>query len=595
MGSSDKPGDAQRNGADILVDTLHAFGVDTIFGMAGDGINGIIEAIRRAGDRVRFIQVRHEESAAFAATAHAQLTGRPGCCLATTGPGGLHLLNGLYDARLDRAPVIAITGAPYHDLADSFTQQDVDHSKVFMDVAAYSARVMGVRHVENAVALACRHALAVPGVAHLAMPVDVQEDRLDADDGSDRNVPHHVSLVPTDAERHAPDHEVERAAQLLGEGSRIAILAGHGALGARQELLRTAELLGAPIIKALRGKAVVPDEHPLTTGGIGLLGTRPSQEAFDRCDTLLIVGSTFPYIEYYPRPRQARGVQIDRDATRIGLRFPVEVGLVGDARPTLAALNRRLQRRADRSFLKAAQQGTREWNRLLRSTVDEPRTPMHPGRIVRDFGDRLADDAIVCWDSGHNTGLMARHVSARAGQSYIGSGLAASMGCAIPYAIAAALAFPQRQVVAVVGDGGLSMLMGELATLARYRLPIRILVIKNGTLGQIKWEQMMFLGNREFECDLAPIDFVKVAEACGLHGVAVREADHCQRVLDEAFATAGPVLIEASVDPNEPLLPPRRIEKYAKNLEKALALGTPGADRIRAALARDPARSMLRN
>lgn len=594
MASDGDKQNPRRKGADILVDTLIAFGVDTVFGLPGDGINGIMEAIRTRAGKIRFVQVRHEESAAFAATAYAKFSGKLGCCLATTGPGGTHLLTGLYDAKLDRAPVVAITGAPYHDLADSYTQQDIDHSKVFMDVAAYSARVMGARHMESAVALACRHALGQRGVGHLSVPIDVQEEPEPADAASARNVPHHASLVPARGVPCAPAAEIERAAQLLDAGTRVVILAGQGALGAREELLRLADRLGAPIVKALLGKGLVPDDHPLTTGGIGLLGTRPSQEAMESCDTLLIVGSTFPYIEYYPRPGQARGVQIDCDPTRIGLRFPAEVGLVGDARATLAALAERVRPKAERSFLERAQRAYAEWRELLRRTADREASPMPPGRIAREVGDRLADDAIVVWDSGHNTGLMARYVLAKQNQLYGGSGLSASMACALPYAIAAALAHPGRQVVAFIGDGGLSMLMGELATITRYRLPVKVVVVENGTLGQIKWEQMMFLGNREYECDLTPIDFAKVAEACGIRAWRVEDSRDCARVVAEALAHPGAALIEAVVDPNEPLLPPKRIEKYVKNLEKALREGTPGAAEIRRALAAEPAQTMLK-
>jgi pyruvate dehydrogenase (quinone) len=583
-----------RNGADILIETLMAFGVDTIYGLPGDGINGIMEAIRKRQDRLRFIQVRHEESAAFAAVAHAKFTGGLGCCLATTGPGGTHLLTGLYDAKLDRVPVIAITGAPYHDLVDSYTQQDIDHCKVFMDVAAYTGRVMGAKHVENIASLACRHALGYRGVGHVAMPIDVQEEQEQADKPSDRNKPHHASLVPESGERRAPVGEIERAAAILNSSRRVVILAGQGALGAAEEVVQAAELLGAPIVKALRGKGLIPDDHPLTTGGIGLLGTRPSQEAMEECDALLIVGSTFPYIEYYPRPGQARGVQIDRDPTRIGLRYPVEVGLVGDARATLRALNERLERKPDRSFLEKAQAAYGEWRELLRSTAVRDVTPLPPGRIALEIGDRLADDAIVVWDSGHNTGLMARYVTAKAHQMYGGSGLSASMACAVPYAIAASVAYPGRQVVAFVGDGGLSMLMGELATIARYKLPIKLVVIKNGMLGQIKWEQLMFLGNPEYECDLAPIDFTMVAHACGLKAWHVERGQDCAKVAEDALAYDGAVLIEAAVDPHEPLLPPKRNEKYVENMDKALDEGTSGAAEIRRNLAQEPSRTMLR-
>jgi len=582
-----------RNGADVLVETLIAWGVDRIFGMPGDGINGVMEAIRQRADRIGFVQVRHEEAAAFMACAHAKWTGRLGCCLATTGPGGLHLLTGLYDAKFDHAPVLAITGLPYQDLADTSTQQDVDHTKVFADVADYTARIMNPAHVENVVALACRTALARRGVAHVAIPVDVQEKPVEETKRSDRNVAHHASMVPAEGHRLPPEADLDRAAELLNGAQRVAILAGQGALEAREALVAVADALGAPVVKALLGKALLPDEHPLTTGGIGLLGTRPSHEAFEQCDALLIVGSTFPYIEYYPKPGQARGVQIDRDATRIGLRFPAEVGLAGDARATLEALLPRLRRKSDRGFLESAQRGAAEWRRLLHDAVERPGAPMKPGRIARDLGERLAPNALVSWDSGHNTGLLARYCLARDEQRYAGSGLLASMACALPYAIAAQLAFPQRQVVAFAGDGGMSMLLGELATVMRYRLPIKIVVVRNDSLGQIKWEQMLFLGNPEYECALQPIDFVKVAEGFGIRGFRVEKAEDCGRVLDEALAHPGPVLVEAVIDPAEPLLPPKRMPKYAENLKKALEQGTEGRDAIEHALSEEPLRTMM--
>ena len=576
------------NGAERLIDGLIAWGVDVIFGMPGDGINGVMEAIRTRAGKVRFIQVRHEESAALMACAHAKWTGKLGCCLATTGPGGIHLLNGLYDAKFDKAAVVAITGLPYHDLVDTFTQQDVDHTKLFADVAAYSTRINSAAHVDNAVTLACRIASTRRVVTHLAIPTDVQEEKLDDAERSSRNVAHHVSFVSSHSVMLASTQEIDRAAEVLNSGKRVAILAGAGALGAREELLETAELLGAPIVKALLGKSVVPDDHPLTTGGIGLLGTRASQQAFEECDRLLIVGSTFPYVEYYPKPQQARGVQIDRDPTRIGLRFPVDVGLGGDARLTLRELNARLERKTDRSFIERAQREKREWLDLLNCSADGNRGLLSPGRLARDFGVRLADDAIVAWDSGHNTGVLARYVQSRADQRFAGSGMMATMGCAVPYAIAAALAYPGRQVVAFTGDGGMSMLLGELATVIRYRLPIKIVVMKNNTLGQIKWEQLMFLGNPEYECDLQPIDFALVAQAMGFTAFKVNQAEQCGRVLDEAFACEGPVLVEATVDPNEPLLPPKRMPKYVENLEKALDRGTAGATEIREILKREP-------
>jgi pyruvate dehydrogenase (quinone) len=582
-----------RNGAELLVDALIAWGVDTIFGMPGDGINGVMEAIRCREGQLRFVQVRHEEAAALMACAHAKWTGKLGCCLATTGPGGIHLLNGLYDAKFDKAPVIAVTGLPYHDLIDTFTQQDVDLGKLFADVAAYSTRIMSAAHVDNAVSLACRIAVTQRTVTHVSIPVDVQEQAIEETESSPRNVAHHVSFAKTEGERVPDEESISRALEILGRGRRVAILAGQGALGARGELLEIAELLGAPIIKALLGKGVVPDDHPLTTGGIGLLGTRASQETLEECDTLLIVGSTFPYVEYYPKPHQARGVQIDRDASRIGLRFPVEVGLVGDARHTLKALIARAKAHADRTFLELAQRRKQEWTSLLQRSADAVRGRLTPDRLARDLGRRLADDAIVAWDSGHNTGVLARYVDARANQMFAGSGMLATMGCGVPYAIAAALAFPGRQVVTFVGDGGLTMLLGELATVVRYRLPVKIVVMKNNTLGQIKWEQLMFLGNPEYECALQPIDFAKAAEAFGIQGIRATNDRDLAAGLDALFAARGPALLEALVDPNEPLLPPKRMPKYVENLEKALNRGTPGAEEIRAALEREPAHTQL--
>ena len=582
-----------RNGSDILIDCLMAWGIDTIFGMPGDGINGLMEAIRKREGRVRFIQVRHEESAALMACAHAKWTGRMGCCLATTGPGGVHLLNGLYDAKFDKASVIAVTGLPYHDLIDTFTQQDVDLPRLFSDVAAYSTRIMSAAHVENAVSLACRIACAQHTVTHVAIPTDVQEETIEEAEASTRNVQHHVSFARQESERVPEEQEVARALEVLNRGKRVAILAGHGALGAREELIEIAELLGAPIVKALLGKSAVPDDHPLTTGGIGLLGTRASHEVFETCDTLLIVGSTFPYIEYYPKPGQARGVQIDRDASRIGLRFPVEVGLVGDAKKTLKILIARLKAHADRSFLTRAQALKAEWQGLLERSLDNGTGRLTPGKLAHELGVRLADDALIAWDSGHNTGVLARYIPARSAQAFNGSGMMATMACSVSYAIAAALAFPGRQVVAFTGDGGLAMLLGELATIVRYRLPIKIVVMKNNSLGQIKWEQLMFLGNREFECDLTPIDFAAAAQAFGIAGFRTASPEDCAEVLDEALAWEGPALVEATVDPYEPLLPAKRIEKYAANLDKALHDGTRDAEQISAALAREPSRTQL--
>jgi len=565
-------------GADLLVETLLDWGVSVVFGLPGDGINGIMEALRTRQERIRFIQVRHEEAAAFMACGYAKYTGRLGVCLATSGPGGVHLLNGLYDAKLDGAPVLAITGHAFHDLIDTHQQQDVDLDRVFADVAVYSARIMGAAHVENAAALACRTALAYRGVAHLNFPVDLQE--APADERSKRNVPHHVGEEPGHGARVPSDDELDFAAKILRSGRRTVILAGRGALHATAELEEAAERLGAPIVKALLGKAAVPDDSPYTTGGIGLLGTRPSQEAIEACDTLLLVGTSFPYIEFYPKPGDARAVQIDSDPARIGLRYPVEAGLVGDSRRTLRGLLARLSRRDDRSFLEKAQKGMEEWRQLLAQQEERTDRPMKPQRLAGELGRRLPENAIVSCDSGTNTSWFARHIPARAGQMFSVSGNLASMACGLPYAIAAQIAYPDRPSIAFVGDGGFTMLMGEFATAVKYGLPIKVIVVKNDSLGQIKWEQMVFLGNPEYGCDLHPIDFAAFARACGGEGLRIEDPAECGPVLSRALSHPGPVLVEAVVDPFEPPMPPKVTLEQARHLAESLAKGTPDRGRI---------------
>ena len=525
-----------RTGGEILVEALVEWGVDTVFGLPGDGINGIMEALRCRQDRIRFVQVRHEEAAAFMACAYAKYTGRLGCCLATSGPGGIHLLNGLYDAKLDGQPVLAITGHHYHDLIDTFAQQDVGLDRLFEDVTVYNTRVMGAAHVENVTHLACRSALSHRGVAHLNFPVDLQDQTGDA--RTPRNRPHHASVAYARPAALPSTHDLRNAAEVLNAGKRIAILAGRGALSATDELERLAETLAAPIVKALLGKAAVPDDSPYTTGGIGLLGTRPSQEVLEDCDTLLIVGSSFPYIEFLPKPGLARGVQIDLDPIRIGLRYPVEVGLIGDSRATLRKLLPLLHRHENRSFLERAQEGMRDWWRLMEERGTRPDKPMKPQVVAWELGKRLRDDAIVSCDSGTVATWFARQIKARRGQMYSLSGTLASMANGLPYTIAAQIAYPGRQCVGFVGDGGFTMLMGELATAVKYELPIKIVVIKNNSLGQIKWEQMVFLGNPEYGCDLHPIDFAAFARSCGAQGYTVDDPALCGDVLDQATKLA---------------------------------------------------------
>src|SRR3954463_15277284 len=390
---SDTARASQSTAADILVETLLEWDVDIIFGLPGDGINGIVEALRTRQDRIRFIVARHEEAAAFMACAYAKWTGRLGCCLATTGPGGIHLLNGLYDAKFDRAPVLAITGLPYHDLLQTATQQDVDHVRLFQDVAEHSTAITGARQVAQATALACRTALARRGVTHLAIPVDIQDQKLEGDQPAPRNKAGTSAAFGTGHAR--PDAtDLDRAAEILNAGGKVAILAGQGAAHAVAELLEAAERLDAPIAKALLGKAILPDTHPYVTGGVGYLGARPSQQVFDACDTLLIVGSGFPYIEYYPEAGKVRSVQVDIDAARIGLRFPVDVGVVGDSAEALRGLNERLQRKGQRGPRERPRRWKAEAPEAPAAGANRPGLPLKPQRVVRDLDDRLPDDAL---------------------------------------------------------------------------------------------------------------------------------------------------------------------------------------------------------
>src|SRR5436853_6162416 len=579
--------------SDILIDAIHDWGVDVVFGLPGDGINGSMEALRKRADKIRFVQVRHEEAAAFMAVAYAKYTGKLGVCLATSGPGGLHLLNGLYDAKLDGQPVLAITGLQYHDLVHTYTQQDIELDKVFMDVCVYNTRVMGANHVENVADLACRTALAYRGVSHITIPVDTQEEEINPKTLSKRNVPHHTSDVCAIGALVPPDSDLERAAYILNSGKRVAILVGRGALKSTDELEVLAETLGAPIIKALLGKAAVPDTSPYTTGGIGLLGTKPSQEAMENCDTLLMVGTSFPYIEFLPKPGQARAIQIELDPMRIGLRYPVEVGLVGDSRRTLQRLLPMASRNKNRKFLEKAQSGMRDMWQLMQTYGTRMDKPMKPQVVAWELGKHLAEDAIISCDSGTIATWWARQIPAKRGQMHSLSGNLATMAPGLPYAIAAQIAYPDRPSIAFVGDGGFSMLMAEFATCVKYKLPVKTFIIKNNTLGQIKWEQMVFLGNPEYGCELHPINFALFAQACGGTGLTIEDPKDCGRTVEQALNTPGPVVVEAVVDPFEPPMPPKITTKQAQKFAESLLRGEPNRAKIIATVAEDRIRELV--
>ena len=578
--------------ADVLIETLKDWGVDVVFGLPGDGINGIMEALRERRDNVRFIQVRHEEAAALMACGYAKFTGKLGVCLATSGPGGIHLLNGLYDAALDGQPVLAVTGMAYHDLIGTHTQQDVALDQLFADVAKYNQRVMGPSHVENITDLACRTALAYRGVAHITFPVDIQEMEAGAQ-RSKRNVKNHTSDVYARGARLPAEDELARAAEVLNAGRKVAILAGRGALRATDELEQAAERLAAPVVKALLGKAAVPDDSPYTTGTVGLLGTRPSQEALEECDTLLMVGTSFPYIEFLPKPGQARGVQIELDPMRIGLRYPVEVGLVGDSARTLAALLPRLSRKSERGFLETAQKRMKDWRELMHNRATRTELPMKPQVLASELGRRLSSDAIVACDSGTIATWWARHIPARRGQMHSLSGNLATMAAGLPYAIAAQIAYPDRQVVAFVGDGGFSMLMAEMATCVKYALPVKVVIVKNDTLGQIKWEQIVFLGNPEYGCELQPIDFAMMARSCGAAGFTIENPADCGRLIEEALATPGPVVVQGVVDPFEPPMPAKVTLDQAAKFARSLLRGEPNSQKIALTILGDRIRELV--
>src|SRR5438067_8161754 len=541
--------------ADLLIERLLDWGVDTVFSLPGDGINGIFEAWRENQDKLKYIQVRHEEAAAFAACGYAKYTGRLGVCMATSGPGGIHLLNGLYDAKSDGQPVLAITGHTFHDLIGTHYQQDVDLTKLFQDVAVYNERVSGPAHVYNVVDEAIKTALARRGVAHINIPKDVQD--WDASDAprSKANIKGHSADVYAAPSPLPPQPELEKAADLINAGKKVALLAGRGCLGARAEVLELADKVAGPIIKPLLGKGVVPDDSPFTTGGIGLLGTAPSQDAMQDCDTLVILGSSFPYQEFYPEPGKAKCVQVDVDPTRIGLRYPADVGLVGECKRVLQTLLPLVKRKRDRGFLEDAQEAMKKWNELLEERGTRSDVPMKPQVVTHALNKLLDDDAIISCDTGTVTTWAARHLQMRGDMKFSASGMLATMGNGMPYAIAAAVAHPGRQVIAICGDGGFTMMMGEMATLVKYKLPVKVVIIKNNVLGQIKWEQIVFEGNPQFGVQLQPFDFAAFARACGAPGYSVDDPEKVEQVLREAFAQEGPALVEAVVDANEAPMP----------------------------------------
>lgn len=574
------------NTSDIIVNRLIGWGVEVVFGLPGDGINGMMEALRKRSDRIKFVLVRHEEGAAFSAVGYAKFTGKLGVCLATSGPGGIHLLNGLYDAHMDNVPVLAITGRTYSDLVGSGYQQDVDLLAPFSSIARFNHVVMNASHAEMAADLACKAAMGNRGVAHISIPIDIQEQELSKDQASEHKVPESTSdLTPA---RSVPEHAaLEKAAAILNSGRKVVMFVGAGALGAGDEVLAIAKKLNAPVVKSLLGKGVIPDENPQSLGGIGLLGTSASEEAMEKADTLLMVGTSFPFSDFLPEPGQVRAVQIDIRADKIGIRYPVETGLVGDSKATLEALASLIKQNSNSSFLQEMQKKMKDWWSLMNNRGSRTDFPLKPQVVPWALSDLLEDDAIVCSDSGTVTTWSARYIKIRGAQKFSLSGTLASMANGVSYAIGAQTAYPERQVVAFVGDGSFAMLMCEFATAVRYNLPIKVIVVKNGALGMIRWEQIGFLGHPEYGVRFQDIDFVKFAEACGGVGYKIEKYEEVKQTLARALQEKKPTIVEVHVDPNEPPYPARLELKQVENFAKALIKGEPDKRKIALTLYRD--------
>ncbi|MFI9590450.1 thiamine pyrophosphate-dependent enzyme [Nonomuraea sp. NPDC052265] len=579
-----------RIASESLIERLAEWGVDTVFGLPGDGINGIMEGLRRHRDRVRFVLVHHEEAAAFMATGYAKATGRIGVCLATSGPGGIHLLNGLYDAKLDHVPVLAITGMQETAVLGTGYQQEVHLDKLFADVAEYNMMITNPAQLPSLVDLAVRTAYARRGVAHLTLPNDIQV----ADAGEDP----YRTVAPVRAPETAAiylrppglprQEDLARAAEVLNAAERPAILAGQGALHARQEVLAVAEALGAPVVKTLPGKAVVPDDSPYTTGGIGLLGTKPSEELMDEADVLFMIGTNFPYSKFLPEPGKARVVQFEAEPTRAGARVPTDVPVVCDAKEGLRELLPLLTPRNGDGHLAKYQKLMAKWRSDMDALENPDRDPIAPQYAMSVLDDLAADDAILTCDSGTIATWAARHWTIRGGREFYLSGTLATMAPGLPYAIAMQHAFPGRQVIAYVGDGGFAMLMAEFLTAAQHRLPVKVVINNNNSLGQILWEQMV-LGYPEHGVRFAQpeADYSAWARACGGFGAKVTKAGDVVAAIRQALAHDGPALVDVDVNPNEPPMPGKVSYDQAKSFAQAFLKGQPHKAAIATTLFKD--------
>jgi pyruvate dehydrogenase (quinone) len=571
--------------SDFIVQRLREWGVHRIFGFPGDGINGILGALNRANGNPEFILARHEEMAAFMACGHAKFTGELGVCLATSGPGAIHLLNGLYDAKMDHQPVLAIVGQSARYAMGGDFQQEVDLISLFKDVAHHYVHMLTVPHqLPDLIDRAIRIALAERSVTCLIIPNDIQSETMPD------QVPHKHGYVPgglgfTPPRIFPEEAEIRRAANVLNAGERVAILVGQGAAHAEAEVLEIADKLGAGIAKALLGRAVLSDELPFVTGAIGLLGTRPSYELMRDCDTLLMIGSSFPYFEFLPKPGQARGVQIDISGKFIGFRYPMEVNLVGDAKDTLRLLTPHLEKKTDRGWREKIEKNVAEWWQVTESQSMADAEPLNPQRVFWELSSRLPDNCILTSDSGSAANWFARQLKLRPGMMASLSGNLATMGPGVPYAIAAKFAHPQRHVIALVGDGAMQMNgNGELVTIAQYWRRwedprLTILVLHNNDLNQVTWEMRAFEGDPKYEASQNIFDFpfARYAELLGLKGIRVDRPDDLGDAWDETLNADRPALLEAITDPNVPPLPPHITYDQAKSFTLAMVKRDPDA------------------
>jgi len=577
----------QATVSDFLVARLYDWGVRRIFGYPGDGINGMFGALQRAGGKIEFVQVRHEEMAAFMASAHAKFTGELGVCMATSGPGATHLITGLYDARLDHMPVLAITGQQARTAVGGHYQQEVDLAAMFRDVAgAFVHQASMPAQVRHLLDRAVRIAIGQRRVTALVLPNDLQEMPYAEPPRAHGTVHSGVGYSAPSVIPQAAD--LERAADILNSGRRVAMLVGAGALGASAEVAAVAETLGAGVAKALLGKAVLPDELPYVTGAIGLLGTEPSWELMNHCDTLLMVGSGFPYAEFLPKEGQARGVQIDLDPGMLGLRYPMEVNLVGDSAQTLRALLPLLQRKTDRYWPDRIARWNESWWKTLEERALQPAYPVNPQRVLWELSPKLPDNVIVTSDSGTCANWYARDLKFKPGMMGSLSGGLASMGAAVPYAIAAKFAYPDRPVIALVGDGAMQMNnMAELITVSKYwkrwKSPKWIsMVLNNQDLNEVTWEQRVMEGDPKFPAsqDIPDVPYHRFAELIGLKGIYVDNPDQLAGAWDEALDADRPVVLEVKTDPDVPPLPPHVTLQQARNFATALAYGDPDASGV---------------